>query len=148
MLGSDFAPASSAEADLNLARAVGGRVTQTEQNRESSVSSFHYGNGGTKFQKIGDLCSERWAASLIVQNHLRRRSATADSSCGEFARFKSATGLTRCGELCAHFLDLRRLLFQLCRLLVKHIRGKRESPLQFQAPFFDCLRRSDSILSQ
>ena len=141
MLGLDFAPASSAEADLNLARAVGGRVTQTEQNRESSVSSFHYGNGGTKFQKIGDLCSERWAASLIVQNHLRRRSATADSSCGEFARFKSATAPT-------HFLDLRRLLFQLCRLLVKHIRGKRESPRQFQAPFFDCLRRSDSILSQ
>jgi hypothetical protein len=55
MLGLDFAPASSAEADLNLARAVGGRVTQTEQNRESSVSSFHYGNGGTKFQKIGDF---------------------------------------------------------------------------------------------
>jgi len=33
--------------------------------------------------------------------------------------------------------------FQLCRLLVK-----RESLLQFQARFFDCLRRSDSILSQ
>ena len=30
----DFAPASSAETDLNLARVVGRRVTQTEQNRE------------------------------------------------------------------------------------------------------------------
>jgi hypothetical protein len=49
---------------------------------------------------------------------------------------------------CAHFLDLRRLLFQLCRLLVKHIRGERQSPLQFQARFFDCLLRSDSILFQ
>jgi hypothetical protein len=34
MLGLDFAPASSAETDLNLARVVGRRVTQTEQNRE------------------------------------------------------------------------------------------------------------------
>src|SRR4029453_14715458 len=34
MLGLDFAPASSAETDLNLARVVGGRVTQTEQNRD------------------------------------------------------------------------------------------------------------------
>jgi len=42
-------------------------------------------------------------------------------------------------KLCAYFLDLRRLLFWLCRFLVKHIRGKRESPLQFQARFFDCL---------
>jgi hypothetical protein len=50
--------------------------------------------------------------------------------------------------LYAHFPDLCRLLFQLCRLLVEHIRGKRESPLQFQAPFFDCLLRSDSILFQ
>src|SRR5260370_585628 len=39
-------------------------------------------------------------ALLIVVDHLRRRSATADSSCGEFARFK----------LCAHLLDLRCLL--------------------------------------
>src|SRR4029077_2068349 len=54
------------------------------------------------------------AALLIVENHLRRRSATADSSCGEFARFKSATGRTRCGELRAHFLDLRCLLSQAC----------------------------------
>ena len=34
------------------------------------------------------------AALLIVLGHLRRG----------FARLKSATGLTRCGELCAHFL--------------------------------------------
>jgi hypothetical protein len=33
----------------------------------------------------------------IVEDHLWRR----------FARFKSATGRARCGELCAHFLDLR-----------------------------------------
>src|SRR6266699_3830502 len=50
-------------------------------------------------------------ALLIVVDRSRRRSATADSSCGEFARFKSATGRTRCGELCAHFLDLRGLPF-------------------------------------
>jgi len=30
-------------------------------------------------------------------------------------------------KLCAYFLDLRRLLFQLCRFLVKHVRAKRES---------------------
>src|SRR6266702_210767 len=54
-------------------------------------------------------------ALLIVVDRSRRRSTTADSSGGEFARFKSATGRTRCGELCAHFLDLRRLLFQRCR---------------------------------
>jgi len=54
-------------------------------------------------------------ALLIVVDYLRRRSATADSSSGEFARFKSATGRTRCGELCAHSLDLRGLLFELRR---------------------------------
>src|SRR4029077_8460980 len=85
MLGLDFAPASSAEADLNLVRVVGGGVTQTEQNREYSASPFYYGNGGTKFRKSEILCSARWAASLIVQDHLRRR----------FARFK----------LGAHFLQ-------------------------------------------
>src|SRR4029077_18062474 len=75
MLGLDFAPASSAEADLNLVRVVGGGVTQTEQNREYSASPFYYGNGGTKFRKSEILCSARWAASLIVQDHLRRRFA-------------------------------------------------------------------------
>ena len=40
--------------------------------------------------------------ALGVVGHLRRR----------FARFKSPTGRTRCGELCAHFLDLRGLLFE------------------------------------
>ena len=45
------------------------------------------------------------AALSIVESHLRRRSATADSSCGEFAHF----------NLGAHFLDLRGLLFQLGR---------------------------------
>ena len=39
------------------------------------------------------------AVLLIVVDHFRRRSATADSSCGEFGRFKSATGRTRCGQL-------------------------------------------------
>jgi hypothetical protein len=34
-------------------------------------------------------------------------SATADSSCGEFVRFKCANGRTRCGELGAHFLETR-----------------------------------------
>jgi hypothetical protein len=34
MLGSDFAQASSAQKDLNLARGVGEAVTQTEQNRD------------------------------------------------------------------------------------------------------------------
>src|SRR4029077_10212713 len=97
MLGLDFAPASSAEADLNLARVVGRRVTQTEQNREYSASPFYYGNGGTKFRKSEILCSARWAASLIVQDHLCRR----------FARFK----------LCAHFLKCRSESFDLFLLL-------------------------------
>jgi hypothetical protein len=52
--------------------------------------------------------------ALGIVGHLRRRSATADSSCGEFARFKSATGRTRCGELGAHLLDLRRLFLHRC----------------------------------
>src|SRR4029077_20860139 len=42
---------------------------------------------------------------LGIVDHLRRR----------FARFKSAAGRTRCGELCTHFLDLRCLLFELRR---------------------------------
>jgi hypothetical protein len=92
MIGLDFAQAGSAGTDLNLARVVGRRVTQTEQNREYSASPFYYGNGGTKFRKSEILCSARWAASLIVQDHLRRM----------FARFKSATGRTRCGELGTH----------------------------------------------
>jgi hypothetical protein len=54
------------------------------------------------------------AALLIVVDHSQRRSATADSSCGEFARFKSAIGRTRCGELGAHLLDLRRLFLHRC----------------------------------
>jgi hypothetical protein len=50
------------------------------------------------------------AALLIIQGGLRRKSTAADSACGEFARLKSATGRTRCGELGAHLTDLRRLL--------------------------------------
>src|SRR5207248_7948933 len=50
---------------------------------------------------------------LRIVDHLRRRSATADSSYGEFASFKSATGRTRCGELSAHLLDLGGLLLKL-----------------------------------
>jgi len=49
---------------------------------------------------------------LGIVDHLRRRPATADPSCGEFARFKSATGRTRCGELGAHSLDLRACSFR------------------------------------
>ena len=49
---------------------------------------------------------------LGIVDHLRRRSATADSSSGEFAPFKSATGRTRCGELSVHLLDLRGLLVE------------------------------------
>ena len=41
---------------------------------------------------------------VIVQDSLRCR----------LVHFKSATGRTRCGELCAHFLDLRRLLPETC----------------------------------
>ena len=52
-------------------------------------------------------CGGRGAFGIV--NHLRRRSATADSSCGEFARFKSTIGRTRWGEMGAHFLDLRSL---------------------------------------
>jgi hypothetical protein len=68
-----------------------GTVTQTEQNRESSASSFFYENGETKFRKSKIFCSARWAALLIIQDRLW---------CG-FAQF----------NLCAHLLDLRGLLF-------------------------------------
>jgi len=44
------------------------------------------------------------AALLIVVDHLRRRSATADSPGTEFASFKSRIRRTRRGELRAHFL--------------------------------------------
>ena len=60
MLGLAFVLASSARKTSELAHVVGGTVTQTEQNRESSVSSFFYGNNGTKFQKSEILCSARW----------------------------------------------------------------------------------------
>src|SRR6266403_6226514 len=52
---------------------------------------------------VGKKIRSRARSLLIVVDHLRRRSATADSSCGEFARCK----------LCAHLLDLRCLLFEL-----------------------------------
>jgi hypothetical protein len=52
------------------------------------------------------------AALLIVVDQFRCRSVTADSSYGEFARFKSTTRRTRCGELCVHFLDLRCLFVE------------------------------------
>ena len=81
---------------------------------------------GALTRRFPSLCAS--ALLLIVQNRLRCR----------LIQF----------ELRAHFLNLRGLFFQACRLLVKHIRGKRESPLQFQARFFDCLQRSDGILSQ
>jgi hypothetical protein len=68
-----------------------GTVTQTEQNRESSASSFFYENGETKFRKSKIFCSARWAALLIIQDRLW---------CG-FAQF----------NLSAHLLDLRGLLF-------------------------------------
>ena len=51
----------------------------------------------------GKKIRSRARSLLIVLDHLRRR----------FARFKSATGRTRCGELCAHLLDVRSLLFEL-----------------------------------
>ena len=94
MLGLDFAPANSALGGSESGACSWGTVTQTEQNRESSASSFLYGNGGTKFRKSEILCSARWAASLIVQDYLRRR----------FDRFK----------LGAHLLDLCGLFFHRC----------------------------------
>jgi hypothetical protein len=45
----------------------------------------------------------RASAALGIVDHLRCR----------FARLKSATGRTRCGELGAHFPDLRSLLLEL-----------------------------------
>jgi hypothetical protein len=56
MLGLDFTPANSALGGSESAACSWGTVTQTEQNRESN-SSFFYGNGGAKFQKIGDFVS-------------------------------------------------------------------------------------------
>jgi hypothetical protein len=89
MLGLDFVPASSALGGSESGACSWGTVTQTEQNRECSASSFFYGNGGTKFRRSESLCSARWAALLIIQDHLGFR----------FAQFK----------LRAHFLDLQRL---------------------------------------
>ena len=63
-------------------------------------------------------------AALGIVDHLRRRSATADSSSGEFARLKSATGRTRRGELCADFLEARGKSVNLLLLVRGH-------PLQF-----------------
>ena len=60
---------------------------------------------------LGCFMAYRGKRGLGIVDHLRGRSATADSSCGEFARSKSATGRTRCGELCAHLLDLSGLFF-------------------------------------
>ncbi len=42
------------------------------------------------------------APLVVVLNRLRR----------EFVQFESATGRTRCGELCAHLLDERCLLVE------------------------------------
>ena len=58
--------------------------------------------GNPLSQKLGVL-----AALLIVVDHLRCR----------FARFKSATGRTRCGELGAHLLQGRGKRFNLLLLL-------------------------------
>jgi hypothetical protein len=67
-----------------------GTVTQTEQNRESSASSFFYGNGGTKFREIGDFVF------------------------GAVGSFTDCLDRLQCGlaqfNLCAHFLDLRSWL--------------------------------------
>src|SRR5439155_21840382 len=57
---------------------------------------------GAAGRLIAKWCCLLKAAALGILVHLRRRSATADSSRGEFARFKSATGGTRCSELCVH----------------------------------------------
>ncbi len=60
----------------------------------------------------------RVGTALRIVDYLWCRSATADSSrrtAGEVARFKSArrtAGRTRCGELSAHFLDLRCLFVE------------------------------------
>ena len=58
-------------------------------------------------------CARDLAQLLGIVDYLRRRSATADSSSGEFAclQVPPRDGL-RCGELCVHLLDLRGLLFQ------------------------------------
>ena len=55
MLGLDFAPANSALGGSESGACSWGTVTQTEQNRECSASSFFYGNGEIKFRKKGDF---------------------------------------------------------------------------------------------
>jgi hypothetical protein len=39
----------------------------------------------------------------------------SDSSAYAFGQLKSATGRSRCGEVCTHLLDLRRLLRELSK---------------------------------
>ncbi len=57
MLGLDFAPADSALGGSESGACRRGTVTQTEQNRESSASSFFYGIGETKFRESEIFCS-------------------------------------------------------------------------------------------
>jgi hypothetical protein len=75
MLDLDFVPATSALNGSESGACSWGTVTQTEQNRECSASSFFYGNDGTKFRKSESLCSARLAALLIIQDYLGLRLA-------------------------------------------------------------------------
>ena len=61
--------------------------------------------------------ASRPLALLILESRSRRRSATADLSCGQFGQFESATGRTRRGELVSHFLQARSKRFNLLLLL-------------------------------
>src|SRR4029077_20646611 len=55
----------------------------------------------------------RWKQSLRRSPNSNRPLGIVDHLRRRFARFKSATERTRCGELCAHLLDLGGLLFEL-----------------------------------
>jgi hypothetical protein len=72
MLGLDFVLASSARNASETGACSWGDGHANRANRESSASSFFYGNGGTKFRKSEILCSARWAALLTIQHRLRR----------------------------------------------------------------------------
>jgi hypothetical protein len=72
MLGLDFVLASSARNASETGACSWGDGHANRANRESSASSFFYGNGGTKFRKFEILCSARWAALLTIQHRLRR----------------------------------------------------------------------------
>jgi hypothetical protein len=80
------------------------KTEQLESKKAETVKALC--RGGESLSKLAFVPHTRGRSALaslrFVHNHLRRRSTTADSSCGELAHF----------ELRAHFLGLGHLLVE------------------------------------